>query len=146
MARIRMCILYDFSAAFNALVIGTGNRSELLIGYTTQYGDNACAFEPIGHLYKTEVKHLANLLNIDQKIITKAPTADLWNGQTDEDEIGLSYQILDEILHLHCDKNMTEEEIIQQGYQKYDVQRVFDLHKRSEFKRKLPPILDEVAY
>ncbi|MBW6515946.1 MAG: NAD+ synthase [Candidatus Cloacimonetes bacterium] len=143
MARIRMCILYDFSAAHDALVVGTGNRSELLIGYTTQFGDNACAFEPIGHLYKTEVRQLAAHLKLDKRLIEKAPSADLWNGQTDEDEIGLSYDILDEILYLLFDKNAAPEDIVLQGFSENDVRKVLNLYRNSTFKRRMPQLMDE---
>jgi NAD+ synthase len=142
MARIRMCILYDLSAFYDALVVGTGNRTELLTGYTTQYGDNACAFEPIGHLYKTEVRSLAKYLLIKEEIINKSPSADLWKGQTDEEEIGMSYLTLDEILYLMFDKEKTPEEIIKEGFLEEDVQRVTELHKESEFKRRLPEMLN----
>jgi len=99
-ARMRMCVLYDLSAQYNALVVGTSNRSELLTGYFTQHGDGACAFEPIGHLYKTEVGALARHLKITDAIINKQPSADLWQGQTDEEEMGITYAELDEILWL----------------------------------------------
>lgn len=144
MARIRMCILYDLSVEQDALVIGTGNRTELLTGYTTQYGDNACAFEPIGHLYKTEVRKLASLLNIPEDIISKKPSADLWEGQTDEDEIGLSYEKLDEILHLMFDQRKDIEEIISNGFHKEEVKLVNGLYKGSEFKRRLPQLIDDL--
>ncbi len=143
MARIRMCILYDLSAFYDALVIGTGNRSELLTGYTTQYGDNACAFEPIGHLFKTEVRELAAFLRIKDDIVNKTPSADLWQGQTDEEEMGLSYQTLDEILYLLFNEQKTPQEVIENGFAPEDVYRVLELHKRSEFKRQLPPVPDD---
>ncbi|MDP2173269.1 MAG: NAD+ synthase, partial [Candidatus Cloacimonadaceae bacterium] len=98
MARMRMCVLYDLSAKYKALVVGTSNRTELLVGYFTQHGDAACAIEPLGHLYKSEVWQLARELNIPGKIIEKTPSADLWEGQTDEAEIGLRYNELDRIL------------------------------------------------
>lgn len=97
-ARERMAILYDFSVRHNALVAGTSNKSEMMIGYFTQYGDGAAAFEPIADLYKTEVFELAKQLGVPKAIIDKKPTADLWPGQTDEGEIGLSYADLDKIL------------------------------------------------
>ena len=99
-ARIRMIILYDLSTKHEALVVGTGNKTELLLGYFTLYGDGACALEPIGHLYKTEVKQLAKYLEIPKQIIDKAPSADLWEGQTDEKELGISYKEIDEWLYL----------------------------------------------
>jgi len=99
MARERMCILYDLSAKYKALVVGTSNKSEIFTGYCTQYGDSACAFEPIAHLYKTEVFEIAKTIKIPDEIIQKPPTADLWEGQTDEGELGISYQELDKILY-----------------------------------------------
>lgn len=104
-ARIRMIHLYDISMVRNALVVGTSNKTELEIGYFTLHGDGACALEPIGHLYKTEVKQLARYLKIPQTIIDKAPSAGLWEGQTDEDDIGMSYIELDTILFLTSNKN-----------------------------------------
>jgi NAD+ synthase len=99
MARSRMCVLYDLSAKYGALVVGTGNRTELEVGYCTQYGDAACAFEPIGGLYKSEVWEMSRILGIPEQIITKAPTADLWDEQTDEGELGMTYARLDELLY-----------------------------------------------
>ena len=95
MARIRMNILYDQAAKHNALVIGTSNRSEYLVGYFTQFGDSACAFEPIAHLYKTEVWEIAREIGLPDKIIQKTPTADLWAGQSDETEMGITYPVLE---------------------------------------------------
>jgi|SRR5690554_1104600 len=143
MARIRMSILYDLSAEYNALVIGTGNRTELLTGYTTQFGDNACAFEPIGHLYKTEVRKFAGNLNIGERIIDKDPSADLWHGQTDEEELGLSYEKLDAILYLLTEKKLAPGEIKEQGYSEHDVDRVTYLYKKSAFKRRMPLLIND---
>ncbi|MBN2460377.1 MAG: NAD+ synthase [Candidatus Cloacimonetes bacterium] len=140
MARVRMCVLYDFSAKYKALVAGTGNRSELLTGYCTQYGDSACAFEPLGHLYKTEVTALARALDIPAAIIKKPPTADLWLHQTDEDELGMSYAELDEILHQLVDLEKSAAEIQNSGIEPGRIERVVNLMKNSEFKRHLPPI------
>ncbi len=143
MARIRMSILYDLSVEYDALVIGTGNRTELLTGYTTQYGDNACAFEPIGHLYKTEVKRLAGYLDIGERIINKDPSADLWQGQTDEEELGLNYETLDSILYLLTEKRLSPGELIEQGFTEHDVKRVVNLYEKSAFKRRMPPLIDD---
>nr|MDA3814601.1 NAD+ synthase [Candidatus Cloacimonadota bacterium] len=112
MARERMCVLYDLSAKYKALVAGTGNLSELMIGYCTQYGDSACAFEPIGHLYKSEIYKMAKILGLPQSVITKKPTADLWAGQTDEDEMGITYAELDEILYNMLEMKKDEKELI----------------------------------
>ena len=140
MARERMCVLFDLSAKYRALVAGTGNRSELLVGYCTQYGDSACAFEPIGHLYKTEIFELARLLDLPSCVIEKHPTADLWDGQTDEEEMGISYENLDTILHNLYDLNLAEKEIENQGFEKTEIENVKRMVKRSEFKRNMPPI------
>jgi NAD+ synthase len=140
MARIRMCVLYDLSAQNRALVVGTSNRTELLVGYFTQFGDGACAFEPIGHLYKTEVWQMAALLGIPEKIIKKTPTADLWANQTDEGELGLFYPQLDEILYLITEQQLQPDAIIARGFTPEQVQKVQNLMQRSQFKRMLPPI------
>lgn len=142
MARTRMCVLYDLSAKNKALVVGTSNRTELLVGYFTQFGDGACAFEPIGHLYKTEVWQMSAMLNIPEKIIKKTPTADLWANQTDEGELGLFYPQLDEILYLLTEQHLQPDAIIAQGFTSEQVQRVQNLMQRSQFKRMLPPTLE----
>ena len=142
MARERMCVLYDQSARFGGLVAGTGNKSELLTGYVTQYGDGACAFEPMGHLYKTEVYQLANLLKIPKELINKEPTADLWDGQTDESEMGLSYALLDELLYRLYERCESEADILAAGYKQKDINRVKELYHKSDFKRNLPPQLE----
>jgi len=140
MARIRMCVLYDLSAKQHALVIGTGNKTELYLGYVTQFGDSACALEPIGHLYKTEVRELAKLLGVPKHIIEKIPSADLWQGQTDEGELGITYEKADEILYRLVDEALTEDEIVKQGFDRKDVQHIKNLIKNSQFKR-LPPAM-----
>jgi len=141
MARERMCILYDLSAKFQALVAGTGNRSELMVGYCTQYGDNACAFEPLGHLYKTEVREMARILKVPEYIIDKQPSADLWQEQTDEDELGITYDELDEILYNLFDLKKTRKELINKGFSKENIEKVLNLNKRSEFKRNTPVMI-----
>jgi len=140
MARERMCVLYDLSAKSKALVAGTGNKSELMIGYCTQYGDSACAFEPLGDLYKTEVKLIAAELGIPEIIINKNPTADLWEDQTDEDELGITYAELDAILYQLLDENKTDQELRSEfGNEKIDkIKRLIQL---SEYKRNMPPML-----
>ena len=142
MARERMCILYDLSAKYQALVAGTGNRSELMVGYCTQYGDNACAFEPLGHLFKTEVREIARILQIPENIIRKQPSADLWQEQTDEDELGIAYDELDEILYNLFDLKKTKKELINKGFSKENIEKVLDLNKRSEFKRNMPVMIE----
>ena len=138
-ARERMCVLYDLSAKYKALVAGTGNRSEIMVGYCTQYGDNACAFEPIGHLYKTEVLELAEILNLPDSIIIKKPTADLWEDQTDEDEMGITYKELDEIIYQMLDQKMEYADLIA-AFSKEKIDKVKKMIQLSEFKRNMPPI------
>lgn len=139
-ARERMSILYDFSVRRKALVAGTSNKSELLIGYSTQFGDSACAFQPIGDLYKTQVFELARHLGVPQAIVAKKPSADLWPGQTDEQEIGVLYKDLDILLHLLVDQRCNEEEIAAHGFGPALVRRVRRMIERSQFKRTMPPV------
>lgn len=112
-ARIRMMILYYHANKLNRLVVGTGNRTELLVGYFTKYGDGGVDILPIGDLYKTEVRLLASHIKVPTKIIEKPPTAGLWAGQTDEEELGIKYELLDKILYLMVDKNMESTDIAQ---------------------------------
>lgn len=140
MARTRMCILYDKSAKYGALVAGTGNKSELLIGYCTQYGDSACAYEPIGELYKTEVWEMAKFLDLPKSVIEKAPTADLWSGQTDESEMGITYKTLDDILYRIFDLKITTEQLLIDGFSSNDISKVIKMYNNSKFKRIMPPI------
>ncbi|MBX7076449.1 MAG: NAD+ synthase [Methanobacteriaceae archaeon] len=112
-ARIRMSLLYYYANLKNYIVIGTGNRSELLIGYFTKYGDGGCDIEPIGDIYKTQLRLLAKDWGIPEDIISKPPRAGLWPNQSDEDEIGLSYEKLDSLLYMIIDKNMNNEDIIE---------------------------------
>jgi NAD+ synthase len=135
-----MSVLYDFSVRKKALVAGTSNKSELLVGYSTQFGDAAAAFLPIGDLYKTQVFELARHLDIPEAIITKKPSADLWPGQTDEAEIGISYKDLDIILHLLVDKRCDEGEIVERGYPLALIRRVNKMIISSQFKRTMPPV------
>jgi len=137
-----MCILYDLSAKYKALVAGTGNRSELLVGYCTQYGDSACAFEPIGHLYKTEIFEMAKALDLPKSVIEKKPTADLWDGQTDEQELGITYAKLDKYLSLFQDDMKSLDELGITGAHREEAELVLNLIKKSEFKQNMPPILD----
>jgi NAD+ synthase len=140
MARARMLILYDHSAEFNALVIGTGNKTEILLGYTTLYGDSACAINPVGDLYKTQIRELAKNLGVPQEIIAKAPSADLWQGQTDEDELGFTYDQVDGLLSLLVDGRMSPEGCIQAGYSAAFVEQVQRRVQNTQYKRVLPPI------
>jgi NAD+ synthase len=140
MARARMIVLYDQSAAYNALAVGTGNKTEILLGYTTLYGDSACAINPIGDLYKTQVRQLSTGLGVPQVIIEKAPTADLWNGQTDEGELGFTYAEVDKLLYLLVDQRYTPAECIEAGYAEPFVKTVVGRIRRNQFKRVLPPV------
>ncbi len=140
MARCRMITLYDQSAAFGGLVVGTGNKTEILLGYTTLFGDSACAINPIGDLYKAQVKELSWAVGVPNVIIEKPPTADLWAGQTDEGELGYTYAEVDRLLYLLIDKRYTTEECIKMGFDSLFVQNVAKRVRRNQFKRKLPPI------
>ena len=140
MARERMSLLYDFSAREKALILGTSNKSELLLGYSTIHGDMACGINPLGDLYKTQIRQLAAYLGIPEKIRKKTPSAGLWVGQTDEGEIGLSYEEIDKILYQLVDKRALKKDIIASGFKKETVEKIINLIKNSEFKRKLPPI------
>ena len=139
-ARMRMAVLYDHSVTWGGLVVGTGNKTETLIGYTTLFGDSASAFNPIGDLYKSQVRQLAVALGVPDLIIRKPPTADLWPGQTDEIEGGFSYPVLDRLLFWRVDKRRSLEEMAELGYEPAVVERVDRLVAGSEFKRQVPPI------
>ncbi len=140
MARTRMAVLYDRSAAWGALVAGTGNRTEALIGYTTIYGDNACAFNPIGDLFKSQVRQLALAVGVPEPIIRKAPSADLWPGQTDEGEAGIAYPVLDVVLRLLVEEERSVDAVVAEGLDRPLVERVAGMIAASAFKRKLPPV------
>jgi len=140
MARIRMAILYDQSVAFGSLVVGTGNKTESLIGYTTLFGDNACAFNPIGDLYKSQVRQLAAAVGVPAAIIEKAPSADLWIDQTDEAEGRFSYPVLDRLLYWRIDRRRSLDEVVAMGFDRSLVERVDRMVAGSEFKRQVPPI------
>lgn len=140
MARTRMMVLYDQSAAFEALVIGTGNKTEILLGYTTLYGDSACALNPLGDLYKTQVRQLARALGIPDEIIEKPPSADLWEGQTDEGELGFTYEQVDRLLFHLIDGRYSNEDCIDLGFSPDFVDQVARRVQRNHFKRVLPPI------
>jgi NAD+ synthase len=141
MARERMSILYDFSVREKALILGTSNKTELLIGYGTIHGDMACAINPLGDLYKTQIRQLGRHLGVPEKILKKIPTAGLWPGQTDEGEIGLTYAEIDKVLFKLIDLRESKQELIASGFKKESVEKIISLIKNSEFKRKLPPIL-----
>ena len=140
MARQRMSVLYDRSVLWGGLVAGTGNKTESLIGYTTLFGDSACAFNPIGDLYKSQVRQVAAAIGVPEEIIRKAPSADLWPGQTDEAEAGFTYPELDRLLFWMIDKRRTDEELLAMGFPLAAVERVKRLVAASEFKRQVPPV------
>ena len=140
MARLRMVVLYDQSAAFNGLVVGTGNKTEILLGYSTLYGDSACALNPLGDLYKTQVRQLSRELGIPEVILEKAPTAYLWAGQTDEGELGYTYAEVDRLLYLLVDERFTPAECVEAGFGEAFVHSVVERVRRNQFKRILPPI------
>jgi NAD+ synthase len=140
MARERMIILFDQSAECHGLVIGTGNKTEIMLGYTTLYGDSACALNPLGDLYKTQVRQLSRAMGVPETIIAKPPTADLWSGQTDEGELGFTYEDVDKLLYLLVDERYSPEECVQAGFKKTFVARVVEIVRRNQFKRVLPPI------
>jgi NAD+ synthase len=144
MARERMIVLYDVSARERALVIGTGNKTEILLGYSTLHGDSACAINPIGDLYKTQVRELSEYLGVPKEIVRKPPSADLWIGQTDEAEMGVSYGEADEILHALVDERRTPDEVIAAGHDAALVARIIRMVERSQFKRR-PPVIAKVS-
>lgn len=140
MARARMMVLYDHSVTWRGLVVGTGNKTEALIGYTTLFGDSACAFNPIGDLYKSQVRQLSAAIGVPDAIIRKAPSADLWPGQTDESEVGFSYAEVDRILFRLVDKRRSIDEVVADGFERALVERVDRMVTGAEFKRQVPPI------
>jgi len=132
MARMRMIVLYDQSVAFHGLVMGTSNKTEMLLGYSTVFGDAAAALQPIGDLYKTQVRQLAKYLGVPDKVLEKAPSADLWDGQTDEGELGFTYA--------EVDQRYRPEDCVAEGFEKAFIDQVMGLMRRNHFKRIMPPI------
>ena len=142
-ARIRMMILYYHANDLNRLVVGTGNKTELLVGYFTKHGDGGVDILPIGDLYKTEVKMLAEQLGVSKKIIEKAPTAGLWAGQTDEEELGIKYELLDKILYLMVDEKLEDRKIAKKlEIPLEEILRIKEKVKTSVHKLKPAPSLD----
>jgi NAD+ synthase len=140
MARMRMAVLYDNSVTWGGLVVGTGNKTETFIGYTTVWGDSACAFNPIGDLYKSQVRQMAAAVGVPERIIRKAPSADLWPGQTDESEGSFTYPELDRLLYWMVDKRRAPDELVSLGFAPSMVGRVRRMVAGAEFKRQVPPI------
>jgi NAD+ synthase len=140
MARARMIVLYDRSVGFSGLVVGTSNKTEILLGYTTLYGDSASAVNPLGDLYKTQVRQLARYMRLPAPVLDKAPSADLWIGQTDETELGFTYERVDQLLYLLVDQRYLPEECVTAGFEPEFVKQVIDQIRRNQFKRMLPTI------
>lgn len=140
MARARMIVIYDQSEAFRGLVVGTSNKTEILLGYSTLYGDSACALNPLGDLYKTQLRQLARAMEIPSEIVDKPPSADLWLGQTDEGELGFTYEQADQLLYLLVDQRYSPQDCIEAGFSEDFVGKVVERIRRNHFKRILPPI------
>ena len=145
MARQRMIVLYDLSQRDRALVFGTSNKTELLLGYGTLFGDMACAINPLGDLYKTQVWQLARALGLPQQVVDKKPSADLWAGQTDEGEMGFSYANVDRLLYLMVDERRNGAELRTAGFADTFVHQVRGLVRRNQFKRR-PPLIAKVSH
>ena len=140
MARARMIVLYDRSEDFKGLVVGTSNKTEILLGYSTLWGDMASALNPIGDLYKTQVRQLSRAMNIPAPIVDKPPSADLWANQTDENELGFTYEEVDKLLYLLVDQRYLPEECVEAGFEKSFVEKVVTRIRRNQFKRMMPII------
>lgn len=141
MARERMAILFDVAQKLDLLVLGTGNRTEICLGYTTWYGDSACSINPVGELYKTEVRQVAKTLGVPDHIANKVPSADLWTGQTDEGEIGVTYERIDRLLRRLVDDGVTSMSTLEgEGFSATDISRVVSLLNRNSFKRRMPDV------
>lgn len=139
-ARFRMIRLFDYSQKHRALVIGTSNKTELLLGYGTWWGDLASAINPLGDLYKTQVWALADWLGVPGDVVYKAPSADLWKGQTDEGELGFTYNEVDRLLSLLIDRDYSVSSLQELGFKPAFISRVLDMIAKSQFKRSLPTI------
>ncbi|MEZ4668601.1 MAG: NAD+ synthase [Anaerolineae bacterium] len=140
MARLRMVTLYDQSVAFGGLVMGTSNKTEFLLGYSTIYGDSGVALHPIADLYKAQVRQLSRAMGVPQPILDKAPSADLWEGQTDEGELGFSYNDVDQVLFLLVDERYTIDEVADEGFDHAFVEKVWSRVKINHYKRTMPNI------
>ena len=140
MARERMTILYDQSSVFRALVIGTSNKTELLLGYGTIYGDMASAINPVGDLYKTQVWQLADAVGVPTAIVQKAPSADLWAGQSDETELGFQYRMIDQFLYYLVDRRYSKEELSRLGFEPAFIDDIIRRVRDNQYKRRLPVI------
>lgn len=137
MARIRMAVLFDQAKRTRTLVLGTSNKTEILLGYSTIFGDNASSINPLGDLYKQQVWQLSRHLGLPETVIDKPPSADLWPGQTDEGELGLTYAVADEVLHLLFDQGLEPEEVVERGYDPAAVERIVAREAANRYKRRL---------
>ena len=144
MARMRMIILYDRSLMVNALVVGTSNKTETMLGYGTLFGDMACALNPLGDLYKSQVWQLAEALGVPRRIVEKKPTADLWKNQTDEGELGFSYKDVDRLLYYMIDERRSDAELVSMGMDKGFIAEVKKRVTMNQFKRR-PPLVAKVS-
>jgi len=144
LARCRMIVLYDRAAAEHALVLGTSNKTELLLGYTTQFGDSASALNPIGDLYKDQIYQLARHLGIPAALVTKAPSADLFEGQTDEADLGFTYEAVDRLLYLLVDERYSDEDLVRAGFDIAFVKKIEARIAATQFKR-VPPIIAKLS-
>ena len=140
MARERMTILYDHSAMLNALVVGTSNKTELLLGYGTLFGDMASALNPLGDLFKTQVRQLSRYIGVPSQVVEKPPSADLWAGQTDEEELGYTYEEADAVLFMLVDCRFSVQDLIEDGFDENLVKGISRLIMASQYKRRLPLI------
>ena len=139
-ARMRMSVLYDVSSREKSIVVGTSNKSEILLGYGTIFGDIACAIKPIGQIYKSDEFEFARLLGVPESILNKAPSADLWEGQSDEEELGHSYKEMDDLLKAMIDEKKSKEELINLGFEEEFINKIDYRVKSNAFKGKLPVI------
>jgi NAD+ synthase len=140
LARLRMTALFDTSSRDHSLVVGTSNKTDILVGYSTWFGDSAAGIMPLGDLYKTQIRSIAPILSVPERIIQKPPSAELWDGQTDEGELGIDYHQLDQILFLLVDQRFTKSEIVTMGYSPEEVKKVISLTKRALYKQRIPVI------
>ena len=143
-ARMRMAILFDISARENALVLGTSNKSELLLGYGTLYGDLASAINPIGDMYKSEIFEFARFLEIPDSIINKPPSADLWEGQSDEEDLGYTYAQIDALLKEYVENRLSRQELLEKGFEKEMIDMALQKIYRNQFKRR-PPLIAKLT-
>ena len=140
MARQRMIVSYDQSVAWGGLVMGTSNKTEFLLGYSTIYGDSGSAMQPIADLYKAQVRQLSAALDLPQSILDKAPSADLWQGQTDEQELGFRYEDVDQVLYLLVDERYVVDEVVEEGFAREFVEDVWRRVKANHYKRTMPNV------